>query len=145
MNFVGAMHRNLLTVFAEPGFWKLVIILGLFGLIIAGSITQIRDKEDKLVGIWYCSELKMQVSLSDPNGSFLTEDGVRIRCRCNAFPVKYYHGMIELYSQEWEHPCYKHGKTLFAGRIEKYDGMYMVVHDLKANQKYTFMRTDKIG
>ena len=96
-------------------------------------------------GIWYCSELKMQISLSDPNNSFLMEDGERIRCRCNAFYVKYYYGMIELYCQEWEHPRYKHGKTLFAGKIEKYSEMSMVVYDQKASRKYTFMRTDKIG
>lgn len=133
------------ALFVEPTFWKLIMVLGIFCLVIAGSITQIRDREDRLVGIWYCSELKMQISLSDPNGSFVTEDGVRIRCRCNAFPVKYYYGMIELYSQEWEHPRYKHGKTLFTGRIEKYSEMSMVVLNLKTKQEYTFMRTDKIG
>lgn len=145
MGVLGLPYWNLLALSLEPGFWKIILILSIFGISIAGSIRQIRDREDKLEGIWYCRELKMQVSLSDPNGSFLTEGGVRIRCRCNAFPVKYYYGMIELYSQEWEHPRYKHGKTLFAGRIEKYSEMSMVVHDLKTNREYTFMRTDKIG
>ena len=68
-----------------------------------------------------------------------------IRCRCNAVVTKYDYAMVELYCQEWDHPRYKHGKTLFAGRIKKFGEMSMVVHSSKANRKYTFMRTDKTG
>ena len=147
MNIFG-MYISILTTTVQSTFGSvaiLLLILGFFGLVIAGIATQMSELEVKMEGIWYCSELKMQISLSDPNGSFLTEEGERIRCRCNAFPVKYYYGMIELYCWEWEHPHYKHGKTLFSGKIKKFEEMSMVVYDRKSNRDYTFMRTDKVG
>ena len=121
-----------------------VCILGFFAFCIIGLFTKIRDVESR-EGIWYCKELKMQISLTDPSNTFMMIDGERIQCRCEMYYVKHTQGILEVYSNEWEHPGYKHGKTVFAAEVQTYSEMSMVVQHRKTKKEYTFVRTDKVG
>ena len=123
---------------------EIILMICFFAFCIAGLFLKIRDVESR-EGIWYCKDLKMQVSLTDPNDSFLMHDGAKIRCRCEMYYAKHTRGILEVYSNEWGHPEYIHGKMIFKAQVQEYNEMSMVVYHRKTKNKYTFVRTDKIG
>lgn len=133
-----------MPVSAQPGFGVVAVLvgtLGFFCLIIWGLTSKTRDNE-AMEGVWYCKELQMQISFTDPRDAFLMQNGVKIQCRSDTYVAKY-HDILELYCQEWELPGLAHGKTLFTAEIRQYKDLSMVVYDRKAGREYTFVRTDK--
>lgn len=113
-------------------------IIGFFVLVIVMLVKQQKAFEE-WEGVWYSRELNMQISFTDPKNSFLMQNGEKIRCYCDRFQDKRYHGIIEVYCQEFDHPVYRHGKTLFKANIISLNENTMIV---KECQEYTFVRTD---
>ena len=123
---------------------EVILLICFFVIGIVSLFAKIRDVESR-EGIWYCKELKMQISLTDPNNSFLMCNDGKICCRCEMHYAKHTRGILEVYCQEWEHPEYKHGKMLFTAQVQEYSEMSMVVSHRKTKKEYTFVRTDKVG
>ena len=93
-------------------------------------------------GVWYCRELKLQISLNDYQNAFFMENGEKILCKC------YLSGNgknLDVYCREFEHPKYRNGMTILAAEVKHYGDMSMRVYDRKSLQEYAFVRTDKIG
>ena len=136
-----------LSASSQPDFAAVLLVPCIIILFVLGVIRWIKKERtvEEMEGIWYCRELKIQISLSDPNNAFLMKNGERIQCRCDACATKHNIGMLDMYCREWEHPRYKHGKTLFRADILSYSEMTMDIYDRKTRRKYTFVRTDKIG
>ncbi len=136
-----------LTITSQTDYSTTVFLVSfsvLFVLAIIFWVRKIRAVEE-MYGIWYCRELKIQISLTDPNNTFLMQSGEKIQCRCEIEATKHNVGMIDVFCREWEHPRYKYGKTLFRADVLQYNERSLVVYDRKAHREYTFVRTDKIG
>ena len=136
-----------LTIPSQPDYSTTVFLVFfpvLFVVAIVWWVRKIRAVEE-MDGIWYCRELKIQISLADPNNAFIMQSGEIIQCRCEKEATKHNIGMIDVFCREWKHPCYKYGKTFFRADILQYNEMSLVVYDRKAHWEYTFVRTDKIG
>jgi len=116
-------------------------IVGFFVFVIIGIYKQYK-KAASMEGIWYCQELKLQVSLDDYQNAFFMDNGEKILCKC------YLSGNgrnLDVYCREFEHPKYRNGKTILGAEVRHYEDMSMRVYDRKTWQEYTFVRTDKVG
>ena len=132
---------------AQPNYSTTVFLISFPILLILAIIWWVRKKRfiEEMEGIWYCAELKMQISLTDPDNAFVMENGERIQCRSEVSTIQYKIGYLLVLCREWNHPGHKYGQTLLAADIERYSEMRMVVRDRKKRREYTFVRTDKIG
>lgn len=122
----------------------LLILAGVVGFFTFGIIVIYKQYKtaESMEGVWYCRELKLQVSLDDYQNAFFMENGEKILCKC------YLSGNgknLDVYCREFEHPKYRNGKTILAAEVRHYENMSMRVYDRKTWQEYTFARTDKIG
>ena len=132
---------------AQPDYSTTVSLICFPILFVLAIIWWVRKKRfiDEMEGIWYCAELKMQISLTDPDNAFVMENGERIQCRSEVSTTQYKIGYLLVLCRVCNHPGYKQGQTLLAADINRYSEMRMVVRDRKKRREYTFVRTDKMG
>ena len=116
-------------------------IIGLFAFVIWGIWKQDQELES-MEGVWYCAELNMQVSLDDYQNAFFLDNGEKVWCKCYLSVSKI--TVLEVFCREYEHPQYRHGKTIFVGDVKHYDGMSMRVYGRRSRREYMFVRTDKV-
>ena len=92
-----------LTIPSQPDYSTTVFLVFfpvLFVVAIVWWVRKIRAVEE-MDGIWYCRELKIQISLADPNNAFLVQSGEKIQCRCEKEATKHNIGMIDVFCREW--------------------------------------------
>ena len=121
----------------------LLTLAGVVGFFTFGIIVIYKQYKtaESMEGVWYCRELKLQVSLDDYQNAFFMENGEKILCKC------YLSGNgknLDVYCREFEHPKYRYGETIFVGDVRNYENMSMRVFGRRSRREYTFVRTDKV-
>ena len=120
---------------------KFTAFMGILALIFVCIYKQSK-KVETWDGVWYCEELKMQISLVDYQNAFFMDDGEKIQCKCYLSNLG---DALEVFCNEREHSRYRFGKTIFVAEIKQYEDMLMRVIEKESRREYTFVRTDKIG
>ena len=121
-----------------------LMLLGIIGFFaFAIWITLKNDQRiAAMEGTWYCEELMIQVSFDDYHNAFWMDNGEKIWCSCYIASSRE-GDILEVYCREYEHPRYRHGKTILKVEIRQYRDTSMVVYGWKSRREYTFVRIDK--
>ena len=97
-------------------------------------------------GMWYCEELKLQLSFENVYDSFLIVDGKKIPC---SYSNEHGTGIIDVSFLDDSFHAFDYDQIFFTGRCDYWDEEKMIVTewlDTEGNKKgnqYTFVRVDK--
>ena len=138
-------NRNIVyDISAQHSFFAILEFLGAIGFL-AVVIILVCKRSDEIAsrdGIWYCSELKMQISLDDYENAFFMDSGEKVRCK--SYLSLNRTCVLQVFCREYEHPKYRYGETIFVGDVRNYENMSMRVFRRRSRREYTFVRTDKV-
>ena len=91
-------------------------------------------------GVWYCEELKIQLSFDDNQDTFMEKDGIKIRCRWENHPNS---PELLVLCQGSNTFGYKLGDVVFSGQFIELTNNKLVVEDSQTGEQYTFIRQDE--
>lgn len=112
-------------------FFMLIILLPLFG-----CTEYTFFPED---GEWYCDELQLLLSFSNPNNCYVKVNDEMIRCAAGSDKGS---SWLSVGCQDTDSNYYALGEEVFGGEFIYLDDEQLILFDPENNMQYIFIRTD---